>query len=101
MFSRDCLNTLIEQFIGRFKSIEDLVVSAVYNPLAPLAHTRKGQVSKLRLIVDKRLTDAYFERLANTCVNKGLTSFCLKNALQDSQTFESMPLAILASEKTL
>lgn len=64
------LNTKIEKLIGCFSHLDKLKVSCVYNPLVALLHTKPGQVDKLKMIVDKRISNEYLAKLSKSCMKK-------------------------------
>ena len=81
-----------QKFIGAFKYLASLTVSCVYEPFAPLQCTRPGQVSSLKLILDKKVNETLLEKLANTCQGKGLERFELMTVFKCSAYIRSTAL---------
>jgi uncharacterized protein YcgL (UPF0745 family) len=78
-----------------------LKISSVYNPITPLQFTNPGQVQQVHLIIDKKLSNEYFNKLYCTTIFKNVQGFYLQTVLQDSQIFQAQPLSLLATESSL
>ena len=80
----------VQKFIAAFTHLNKLKVSCVYEPFAPLQLARPGQVDSLKITLDKKVTDAFLERLSNSMRAKRLKGVTMLTVFKCS--------AFLASE---
>ena len=67
-------NQLLSKFISQFDHLDKLHVSCVYNPMIPLHHCKKGQVDRIKIILDKGIDEEFIERFTQACLFKEIKS---------------------------
>ena len=78
-----------QKFIATFRHLTKLIVSCVYEPYAPLEYCEPGQVDSLRLILEKKVSDAYLERLSSTLRGKELRALHIMSVFKFSDFLAS------------
>ena len=60
--------------------------------MIPLTYCKKGQVNRLKLILDKSIEEEFFTRFTTSCLYKNLKSLTLIAALRNSYFIHDKPL---------
>lgn len=81
-----------QKFIAKFHHLAKLTVSCVYEPYAPLQYCESGQVGSLKLILEKKVSDSYLERLSSTLRDKNLRALHIMSVFKFSDFLASSSL---------